>query len=442
MDHISHDQYCRADDLGCFINVDRNRYPDEPRRVPAPEDLATLLNTEDAQPLAGVPYVVKDVVNTGIFPTTAGTAALEQNLPPKPAELIRRLNVAGATLFGTTNLHELSFGITSNNAYTGAVRNPWDHELSAGGSSGGTAVAVALGLVQFGVAADTGGSARLPASFCGVYGFRPTHGRYPAEGVVPISPTRDTLGLMADSIPTIATVDGVITGQTDWNPDEFTNLQGMRIGIAADVFGQQLDKTVTKAWESAKKRLIEAGAELVEVDIAAAQEVTMELAMPLCLAEFPQALQRYLDDAEADLTVAEIADQVESRDVAMVLKVAMEYEHNTAEDIAKLLDRRETGQRLYRQALENAGVDFMLYPSSPATAPELAEDGTTKHLGQRVDAFTLHTSHAHLAGVLGFPAASVQIASSGLPVGIDVAGNFDDDRRVLAFADKLSVELI
>ena len=429
---VSLDNLSRAQELNVFINLDRNRFPDDPSPVPAPAAVSAQ------NPLYGVPYVVKDVVNTGIFPTTAGSPALDDHVPTNTSPVIDRINEAGAALYGTTNLHELSFGITSNNAHTGPVRNPHDPERSAGGSSGGTAAAVALGLAQFGIAADTGGSARIPAAFCGIYGFRPTHGRYSTEGVVPISPTRDTLGLIADSVATLTAVDAVITSQTEWNPEQFDDLQGLRIGILGEIFGQATDPVVAAACTHAKHRLAEAGVELVEVDLSRAQEITAEISMPLCLAEFPAALQDYLAGSGSELTVEQVADQVASRDVRAVLDVAMSYEQNTEEDHAYLAQRRAEGQHAYTEALEQAELDFVLYPTAPATAPELTPDGTTEHLGQRVDAFTLHTAHAHLAGCLGFPAVSVQARSTGLPVGLDLAAGFDQDRTLLALADRIS----
>ncbi len=429
---VSLENLSRARELNVFINVDPNRFPSEPAPVPAPDDWP------DEQPLRAVPYVTKDVVNTGVFPTTAGSPALSDHEPANTSPVIERLNDAGAVLYGTTNLHELSFGITSNNAHTGPVRNPVDPDRSAGGSSGGTAAAIALGLAQFGIAADTGGSARIPAAFCGIYGFRPSHGRYSASGVVPISPTRDTLGVMADSVATIASVDAVITGDNTWQPDRFHDLAGLRIGVPGEIFGQAADPVVAAACTHAKHQLAAAGVELVAVDLAQAQAITEEISMPLCLAEFPIALQEYLVSGGSELSVAQVAEQVASRDVRAVLDVAMDYEHNTPEDQARLAERRSEGQRTYAAALAEAEVGFVLYPTTPATAPELTDDGTTEHLGQRVDAFTLHTAHAHLAGCLGFPAVSVQARSTGLPVGLDLAAGFNQDRTLLALAERIS----
>ena len=164
-------------------------------------------------PLHGLPVVVKDSIDTADLPTTAGTGALQGRTPTHDAPVVARLRAAGAIVAAKSTLHELSFGITGNNAVTGAVANPYDPNLIAGGSSSGSAVAVATGVASVALAADTGGSARLPAALCGVVGFRPTHGRYPGAGVVPISHTRDSVGVMARDVDSVALVDAVLAGE-------------------------------------------------------------------------------------------------------------------------------------------------------------------------------------------------------------------------------------
>src|SRR5699024_554346 len=165
-----------------------------------PAQHAVAVGSYRAGELAGVPLAVKDNIDTCDAPTTAGTAALQGRVPGSDSTAVARLRAADGLLAGKTVMHELSLGITSNNAVTGPARNPYDPTLIAGGSSGGTATAVAAGMVPAGLGADTGGSVRQPASLCGLVGFRPTVGRYPTGGMVPLSRTRDAIGPMARSV--------------------------------------------------------------------------------------------------------------------------------------------------------------------------------------------------------------------------------------------------
>jgi len=187
----------------------------EPERVIEAARAADQLRESGASlgPLHGLPIPVKDSVNTSEYRTTGGTRALEDFHPAEDAELVKRLKNAGATVMGKTNIHELSFGWTSNNHAFGAVHNPYDTSRIPGGSSGGTAAAIAAGMAPLGIAEDTQGSVRVPAALCGVYGFRPTQNRYPNQGVVPITPLFDQVGPHARTVADIALFDHVITGE-------------------------------------------------------------------------------------------------------------------------------------------------------------------------------------------------------------------------------------
>ena len=158
-------------------------------------------------PLHGLPIPIKDSVNTRDYPTTSGTAALRSFRPKDDAPVVRALRDAGGIVLGKTNLHELSFGWTSTNLSFGAVKNPYDPTRIPGGSSGGTAVAVATRMAPLGVAEDTCGSIRVPAALCGIAGFRPTTLRYPSRGVMPLTPLFDTLGPHARTVADIVLFD-------------------------------------------------------------------------------------------------------------------------------------------------------------------------------------------------------------------------------------------
>src|SRR6202162_895401 len=169
-------------------------------------------------PLFGLPIPVKDSVNTRDYPTTGGTPALRHFRPAEDAPVVASLRGAGALVLGKTNLHELSYGWTSNNLAFGPVRNPYDQSRSLGGSGGGPAAAIAARLAPLGIAEDTEGSIRVPAALCGIAGFRPTTGRYSTQGCVPISPLFDQVGPHARSVADLVLFDSVVTRETPLAP--------------------------------------------------------------------------------------------------------------------------------------------------------------------------------------------------------------------------------
>ncbi|MBL4876142.1 MAG: indole acetimide hydrolase, partial [Cohaesibacteraceae bacterium] len=195
--------------------------------------------------LCGLPVAIKDNINTTGYPTTAGTTALLGHTPKENAPVIRSLINAGAYVGAKTNMHELAFGITSNNAVTGPVLNPFDNSRIPGGSSGGTAAAVAAGILPIGLGSDTGGSCRVPAALCGLVGFRPTTGRYNSNGVVPISHTRDTVGTIARTVGDVELFDQVLrsgpAGVSGAEP-----MEHIRLGVPQEVFFEDLEPETEK----------------------------------------------------------------------------------------------------------------------------------------------------------------------------------------------------
>src|SRR5271170_2726380 len=210
--------------LNAFIALDPARVLEDARG----RDRERLAGVKPG-PLFGLPIPVKDSVNTRDYPTTGGTPALRHFRPKEDAPVVAALRGAGAIVLGKTNLHELSFGWTSNNLAFGAVHNPYDAKRIPGGSSGGTAVAIATHMAPLGVAEDTEGSIRVPAAMCGITGFRPTTGRYPSTGVVPITGLFDQVGPHARTVADLALFDSVVTG--DKTPLSPASLRGLKLGV-------------------------------------------------------------------------------------------------------------------------------------------------------------------------------------------------------------------
>ena len=217
--------------------------------------------------LAGVPFVAKDNINTTALPTSGGTPALQANTPASNAPALDRLLAEGGVLVGKAAMHELAFGITSNNAAMGAVKNPHDISRIPGGSSGGTAAEIAAGIVPFGLGTDTGGSCRIPAALCGVVGFRPSTGRYSAEGVIPISHTRDTIGPLANSVADIALLDSILAGSN--NTVQKLQPTSIKLGVDSSVLSQNLEPEVDACFNATLERLHQAGVSVVSVDLSA-----------------------------------------------------------------------------------------------------------------------------------------------------------------------------
>nr|WP_322084911.1 amidase family protein [Burkholderia cepacia] len=164
------------------------------------------------------------------MPTAAGTAALRDAVPRADAPVVARVIDAGALAAGKANMHELAFGCTSDNGFFGPARNPYDPSRIPGGSSGGSAVLVASGAVPAALGTDTGGSVRIPAALCGLVGFRPTHGRYPSGGVVPISPARDTVGPIARTVADVMLLDEILSGNGSALP-AVDDTRGFRLAV-------------------------------------------------------------------------------------------------------------------------------------------------------------------------------------------------------------------
>ncbi|MGY2937653.1 Asp-tRNA(Asn)/Glu-tRNA(Gln) amidotransferase A subunit family amidase [Bradyrhizobium sp. GM6.1] len=249
-------------ELNAFITID------EVAVLEAARDADKARAAGSAAPLLGVPLGVKDSYLTKGLPTSLGVEGLSHFVPREDADAVRAIKGAGALVFGKNNLVEMSYGLTGHNARYGQVKNPHARDRVSGGSSSGSAASVAAGLVPASLGGDTVGSIRVPASFCGVVGFKPTTGRWPRYGVAPISHTLDTTGVFARSVEDCILVDQVVTGE---EAAEFSDggygLKGARLAFAPRQFLDLVESEVETRFRAVVRRLQEAGAEVVEVDL-------------------------------------------------------------------------------------------------------------------------------------------------------------------------------
>src|SRR5271170_7807356 len=260
-------------------------------------------------PLFGLPIPIKDSVNTHDYPTTAGTPALREFRPAQDAPIVKALRDAGALVLGKTNLHELSFGWTSDNHAFGAVHNPYDPSRIPGGSSGGTAAAIAAHMAPLGVAEDTQGSIRVPAALCGICGFRPTTGRYSTQGCVPISPLFDQIGPHARTVSDLALFDSVVTKERSALAPTPTPLKGVRLGVVRDYWFTGLDPEVERITELALQRFKAAGAQIIETSMPGLQELLDRITDRVQLHDVRTALARYLKTYHAGVTFDDVIAQ-------------------------------------------------------------------------------------------------------------------------------------
>lgn len=417
--------------LGAFIAHDAEGL----RRAARESDARRAAGTAGA--LDGVALAIKDNIDTADLPTTGGTRALKGpaavDAPP-----LARLRNAGALIAGKTNLHELAFGITSNNAAFGPVRNPHDSGLIAGGSSGGTAAAIAVGIVPAGLGTDTGGSVRVPAALCGVTGFRPTVGRYPAGGVVPLSSTRDTIAPMGRTVADVALLDAVMADEA-YSLD-VPDASALRIGVPRRVLWEGLEPEVSSQCEAALARLSDAGVTLVETDPEDIWADNAAASFPIVLYETMRELPAYC--AGRGLNFANLLAGVASADVRGILESQLgegampEAAYRAALDIHRPAMQRNWARWFAADDLHGAA-----FPTTPLRARPIGDDETVRLNGTDQPTFATYIRNTDHGSVMGAPGISLPLPGEGLPVGLELDGLAGQDRTLLGVAARLEALL-
>ncbi len=381
---------------------------------------------------------VKDCIETIDFPTTAGTKALQGYRGNRDATVIARLRNAGFKIGGKNNLHELCFGITSNNAHAGAVKNPYDTAHVSGGSSGGTAVAIALNDIRAGVGTDTGGSTRIPAAFCGIYGFRPSTGRYPSDGIVPISSTRDTAGPMTQNVSDMCNMDAIMANK----PKAYDNvsqpaLSDIRLGVPdADSLGI-MDADVQSLYKNALYKLENAGVTLVSVSLQKIQELVAQTSFPVSLYEVYPALTAWLKQGSSGVTLDTLIEQVTSPDVKGIL-IAHSGEGAISKQAydSSLQVLVPELERTYAHFMADNQLHAIAWPTVPVLAPKIGEDETITVQGETVPTFPTVIRNTDMASNVGVPSVSLPMGQgkNNLPAGFMLDGlqNQDEDLLLLA----------
>jgi aspartyl-tRNA(Asn)/glutamyl-tRNA(Gln) amidotransferase subunit A len=383
----------------------------------------------DRGPLHGIPISLKDNIYTAGIRTTAGSKILRDFVPLHDAPLVNQLREAGTILLGKTNMHEFAYGVTSNNRHYGPVRNPWDLERIPGGSSGGSAAAVASGLCFGSIGTDTGGSIRIPASLCGVLGLKPTIGRVNTDGTIPLSPHLDCVGPLARTVQDAALLLDPILVRGKHEPllssacKSSSPTKEFKLGLPREFFLDVISGEVRKVFEAALHSLNRLGAAIKEISIPLLKE-TEDAGNEIA---WPEATHYHQQAGWFPAHAADYGEDVRSR-LGMGTKVS-------ATVYLRALELRDMFIQQLQLAMADAGVDALVVPTTPITAPLISEE--TSRLNEKdypTRALLLRNNRpANLAGV---PAISIPcgFAPDGLPVGLQLIGAVTEEHLLLRIA--------
>ena len=424
----------RYNHLNAYITFDENRALLQAALV----DQSVVAGTASGR-LLGVPLVIKDNIEVADMLITIGTPSMKGIVPKRHAAIVQLLVDEGAIILGKANMHELAVGVTSNNTYFGAVGNPYHQDFFAGGSSGGTAAAVASRAATAGLGTDTGGSVRIPAALTGIYGLRPSSGRYPQSGIVPISSTRDTAGPMARTVADLILLDAIITGrEPEYRPADTASI---RLGIPRAYFFANLEPGVAELIDQALQRIVGAGIKLIEADIAIPPDIEDDIGFPLVSHEIREELPAYLQDLTAgQIDFPDLVSGIASPDVRAIFDTLFVGVEATSVEQYRRVKKvmLPKFQAVYSDYFDKNGLDAMIFPTTPLTAKRIQDIKETIELNDiTVSTFKTFSRNTAPGSVAGVPGVTLPIglsSSNGLPVGIAIDGPVDSDERLLSIA--------
>jgi len=369
----------------------------------------------DRGPLHGMPISIKDLVDIAGQPTTAASRVRAGHLATRDAPVVERLREAGAVLIGKTNMHEFALGTTSDESAFGAVHNPHDVSRSAGGSSGGSAAAVASGMGEASIGSDTGGSIRIPASHNSLVGLKASLGEVPTEGTVPLSSTLDHIGPLTRTVDDAAAIWAVLTGRRP-TVIEARAPTSIKLGVLDGYFGDLLDNEVRAAFGAAVERLARCGVAMQPRALAGTDLITSAY-VAISLAEAAHWHAQYLQTRSGDYQPGVRARLGIGEKVS-----AVEY--------IRAFESRERLISAVDAALEDH--DVLVLPTLAIVAPTLGMQDVTMSGGRQIPVRSAMLRMTQLFNVTGHPAISLPIATRGLPVGMQLVGQRDRTEALIS----------
>jgi aspartyl-tRNA(Asn)/glutamyl-tRNA(Gln) amidotransferase subunit A len=393
--------------LNAFITITEELALEQARR--ADEELARGI---ERGPLHGIPYALKDNFATRGIRTTCGSKIFADRIPDRDSVVYQRLIEAGALLMGKTGMHEFAYGITSDNPHFGTVRNPHDPGRIPGGSSGGSGAAVAADLVFFAMGTDTGGSIRVPASYCGCVGFKPAYGRVSRLGVFPLGYSLDHVGPLTRTVrDAVLVMNAIAERQPSLPPENPVR----RIGVPENFFNERLAPPVEAAFDQALRDAEALGYHLVPVSVPDPAEINT-IGRVILLSEASAVLQPYLDRRD-DFG----SDVLSLLDQGLVVSAT---DYIDAQRLRKLYQ--------VRWAKIWDTVDVVFTPTTPIQAPLIGQAKVADE-----DVRLASTRFVRPFNVLGLPALSIPLGTSGLPAALQIVGPLSGEPELLAAAESI-----
>lgn len=373
----------------------------------------------EAGKLEGIPVSYKDNIFVKGFPATSGSQIDREFIPEQDAKSVKVLRQEGAVMIGKTNMHEFAFGITNDNPFYGPSRNPWNLKLISGGSSGGSAVSVALDSSMISIGTDTGGSIRIPASCCGLVGLKPTYQLIDHSGVSLISWNLDHSGPIARTVEDVSIVLEALTGDHYSFNEHEANIRGLKIGIPLHVFNDRMETEILQCYKDVLKKLEAIGAILVDVEIPHTEEME-DLAFTIATAEaghvHKERAKKHLDKYGDDVRlVMEAAKNI----------TALEY-------ISALKRKEEIASALNNVFTE---VDLIVTPTLPVLPKEIGKEMVNIQ-GDIEPLFNCMIRYTSYFNVTGHPALSIPagLSKEKLPIGIQLIGRHFREKQLLKAA--------